>query len=88
MTTLLDPTSTQDEILGAWERPARETASPRLELEGGGCWASNGVRYRGAHWVTVQQRRRIQPVGDASTQDAAIEPMGQNVQSSMERNEV
>lgn len=40
---VLDSTGIQDGILGAWERPARKMASPRLELGGGGCWASNGV---------------------------------------------
>lgn len=88
MAALLDPTSIQDEILGAWERPARKTASPCLELGGGECWASNGGRYQGALWVTVQQRRRTQPVGDEYTQDLKIEPMGHDVQSSMKRNEV
>lgn len=79
MGPLLDSTSITDGILGAWERPARKTASPRLELGGGGRWAPNGVLYQDASWVAAQQRRRIQPVGDGPPQDLTIEPMGHHV---------
>lgn len=48
MAALLHSTSIQKGILGALERPARKTASPRLELGGGGCWASNRVWYQDA----------------------------------------